>query len=301
MRLSEMRRSRPKTCTILVTQTGQHPLLLSVKPLPLMILLAAAIATPFILLFGKIYQLHQENSALVERNSALSETASDVAKELNQLDAEIDRLEERAGLSEEREETQQSRGGVSFQMSPEEVLAATELQLPSIALRLHRQVKPALTSTLEEEEAKAAAMPTGLPAKVDRISSRFGMRANPFGRGYELHNGIDFPGPTGTPVYAAGAGTVEKATSGLGYGRHVLINHGYGYKTLYAHLSEMAVSAGDLVEREDVIGRMGSTGRSTGPHLHYTMYYNGDAVDPLDFLENAPKVDSSDRSRKTRD
>lgn len=284
-----MRRSTPKDCTILVTQTGQHPLLLSVKPVPLALLLAVLLATPLALLFGKIHQLRQENQVLIERNSDLSETASEVAKELNQLDAEIDRLEERAGLSEAESDTaQRSRGGIPIQLAPEEMLAAAEHQLPSIALRLHRQVKPALTNTLAEEAALAAAMPTGHPAKGTRVSSKFGMRANPFGRGVELHNGIDFPGPIGTPIHATGAGTVEKATSGRGYGKHIIIDHGYGYKTLYAHLSEMAVTAGDSVEREDIIGRMGNTGRSTGPHLHYTVYYDGNAVDPQDLLNYSP-------------
>ncbi len=285
-----MRRSTPKNCTVLVTQTGQHPLVLSVKPLPLMLLLAALTLTPLGLLFGRIYQLHQENQALTQRNSDLSETASDVAKALNQIDAEIDRLEERAGLSEDDEDrgTQRSRGGIPNELTPEEVLAAAEHQLPSVSLRLHRQVKPALTDTLEEEEAQAAALPTGRPVKGSRISSKFGVRANPFGRGYELHNGIDFPGPTGTPVHSTGAGTVEKAISSRGYGRHVVIDHGYGYKTLYAHLSQMTVAAGDAVEREDIVGRIGSTGRSTGPHLHYTVYYNEKAVDPQDLLNYNP-------------
>ncbi|MGF1538141.1 MAG: peptidoglycan DD-metalloendopeptidase family protein [Elainellaceae cyanobacterium] len=285
-----MRRSTPQNCTILVTQTGRQSLLLSVKPLPLTLLLVTLIATPLVLLFGRIHQLRQENQVLIERNSDLSETATEVAKELNQLDAEIDRLEERAGLSEvdAREPIERSRGGIPIQLAPEEMLAVAEHQLPSISLRLHRQVKPALTNTLAEEAARAAAMPTGKPAKGARISSKFGMRPNPFGRGFELHNGIDFPGATGTPIHATGAGTVEKAASSRGYGQHVIIDHGYGYKTLYAHLSKMAVTAGDSVEREDIIGLMGSTGRSTGPHLHYSVYYHGDAVDPQDLLSYSP-------------
>lgn len=286
-----MRRSTPKNCTVLVTQTGRSPLLLSIQPVPLAISFVLLAAAPLVWLSSQIYQLRQENSALLERNSQLSEATHEVVAELDQLDAEIDRLEERAGLSESEVDEDRDlgpRGGISSQLAPEEMLAAAEHHLPSMALRLHRQVKPALTDTLDEEEAKAAALPTGLPVKGRRISSKFGRRRNPFGRGYELHNGIDFPGPTGTPIHATGKGTIERALSSRGYGNHIVIDHGYGYKTLYAHLSKMDVAVGDTVERDDIIGRMGSTGRSTGPHLHYTLYYQGNAVDPQDFLTQKP-------------
>lgn len=282
-----MRRSTPKTCTILVTQTGQHPLLLSVKPLPLLLVSLLAVTVPLAWLFGQIYQLRQENSALARQNSDLSAATSEVVEELDQLDAEIDRLEERAGIPDgetARESASEPRGGISARLAPEEILAAADHHIPSLALRLHRQVKPALTTTLAEEEAKAAAVPAGSPVKNSSVSSKFGMRSNPFGRGYELHNGIDFRGPVGTPIYVTGAGTVEKAEFNRGYGNHVVVDHGYGYKTLYAHLSKMAVAAGDEVERGTIVGSLGSTGRSTGPHLHYSLYYHGDAIDPEGFL-----------------
>ncbi|MGB3612304.1 MAG: M23 family metallopeptidase, partial [Elainellaceae cyanobacterium] len=262
-------------------------------PLPLLLASLVAITAPIAWLFFQIYQLRQENLALAERNSDLSTAASEVVEELDQLDAEIDRLEERAGIPDsemEREPTQNPRGGISMQLGPEEMLAAAEHHLPSLSLRLHRQVKPALTDTLAEEETKAAAMPVGIPVKDSRISSKFGMRSNPFGRGYELHNGIDFKGAMGTPIYATGSGTVETAVLSRGYGNHVIVDHGYGYKTVYAHLSRMAVSAGDTVDRGTVVGNLGSTGRSTGPHLHYSVYYHGDAVDPQDFLGSSPQA-----------
>ncbi|MEO0408980.1 MAG: M23 family metallopeptidase [Cyanobacteria bacterium P01_A01_bin.135] len=282
-----MRRSRPQNCTILVTQTGRSPLMLSIRPVPLIISLMILAAAPLVWLSNQIYQLREENLTLLERNSDLSEAASDAVAELNQLDAEIDRLEERAGLPEADAADESDlgpRGGIPAQLEPEEMIAAVEHHLPSLSLRLHQQVKPALTSTLEEEEAKEAALPVGRPVKGGRISSKFGTRRNPFGRGYELHNGIDFPGPTGTPIYVTGKGTIEKAMFSRGYGNHIVVDHGYGYQTLYAHLSKMDVTKGDTVERGAIIGRMGSTGRSTGPHLHYTLYYQGDAVNPEDFL-----------------
>jgi murein DD-endopeptidase MepM/ murein hydrolase activator NlpD len=102
-----------------------------------------------------------------------------------------------------------------------------------------------------------------------------------------FHTGIDFTAPRGTEVYATGDGKVhEVIMKKRGYGYHVIINHGYGYKTLYAHMSKFKVRKGEKIKRGDVIGYVGSTGTSTAPHLHYEVIKNGEKINPMNFFFN---------------
>lgn len=132
-------------------------------------------------------------------------------------------------------------------------------------------------------------IPQGVPLRVNTyISSTFGYRTNPFG-GYnsEFHNGLDFPAPTGTAVFATAPGTVEEVGWNNIFGLMILLDHGNGYLTLYGHLSGVAVSKGQQVGLGDFIGQVGSTGRSTGPHLHYSVFRYGVAVDPMPYVNGA--------------
>jgi murein DD-endopeptidase MepM/ murein hydrolase activator NlpD len=124
------------------------------------------------------------------------------------------------------------------------------------------------------------------------ISSTFGVRVDPFLRVAAMHTGIDFRGDIGDPVYATAAGTVTTAGWSGGYGRMVEIDHGNGLATRYGHLSQIEVNVGDKVRIGQVVGRMGSTGRSTGPHLHYETRIDGEAVDPQKFLDAGAKLES---------
>jgi murein DD-endopeptidase MepM/ murein hydrolase activator NlpD len=116
------------------------------------------------------------------------------------------------------------------------------------------------------------------------ITSTFGARTDPFLRIPAMHTGIDFRGETGDPIYATAAGTVSAAGWSGGYGRMVEVDHGNGFATRYGHLSQITVTVGDRIRVGQEIGRMGSTGRSTGPHLHYETRIDGEAVDPQKFL-----------------
>ncbi|MBI3435102.1 MAG: M23 family metallopeptidase, partial [Proteobacteria bacterium] len=115
-------------------------------------------------------------------------------------------------------------------------------------------------------------------------SSGFGVRIDPFIRAPAMHTGLDFRGSTGEPVRATAAGTVTTAGWNGGYGQMVEIDHGNGFATRYAHLSKIDVDVGDKVHGGQTVGRLGSTGRSTGPHLHYETRVEGEAVDPQKFL-----------------
>jgi murein DD-endopeptidase MepM/ murein hydrolase activator NlpD len=136
---------------------------------------------------------------------------------------------------------------------------------------------------VEKRSALAAATPSIWPTH-GWLSAAFGHRDDPFGGGEEFHTGIDLSTDKGQPVVATAAGTIESASYNGAYGNMVVIDHGFGLKTRYAHLSGFAVQPGDTVERSAVIGYVGSTGRATGTHLHYEVLVNGQLVNPIQFL-----------------
>jgi len=124
------------------------------------------------------------------------------------------------------------------------------------------------------------AAPAGMPLS-GRMSSNFGLRTHPILGGLRFHDGVDLAAPVGTPIRATSDGIVERAAWTGGYGLMVEVNHGQGTETLYGHMERMAVSAGQSVKKGDVLGYVGSTGLSTGPHLHYEVRQSGRAVNPL--------------------
>jgi murein DD-endopeptidase MepM/ murein hydrolase activator NlpD len=148
----------------------------------------------------------------------------------------------------------------------------------------------AALSRLEAVRETAKALPYGNPAPGRAVTSRYGNRLDPFLGRLALHAGIDFRASTGEKVFSAGAGKVVAAEFSGGYGNMVEIDHGYGITTRYGHLSRILVSVGDAVAAGDVIGRAGSTGRSTGPHVHYEVRRDGRAVDPAHFLNAGMKL-----------
>ena len=140
---------------------------------------------------------------------------------------------------------------------------------------------------VERRAALAAATPSIWPA-IGWLSGAYGYRDDPIAGGNEFHSGVDISLDPGEPVYATAAGTVEAASGSGAYGNMVVIDHGFGLVTRYAHLSRFAVRAGDRVERGRVIGYAGSTGRTTGPHLHYELLLNGQFTNPLRLLVSPP-------------
>ena len=124
-------------------------------------------------------------------------------------------------------------------------------------------------------------LPSGLPLASARLTSGFGMRGHPILGGYRAHSGIDLAAPFGSPIYATSDATVSSARWQGGYGLLVALDHGAGLQTRYGHMSRLNVAAGQRVRKGDVIGYVGSTGRSTRPHVHYEMRVNGQAVNPF--------------------
>jgi len=139
----------------------------------------------------------------------------------------------------------------------------------------------------ENKEGLLAAMPAIQPVKKEdltRMASGYGWRSDPFTKARKKHWGMDFTAPRGTPIYASGDGKVIRADQrSSGYGKHVRIDHGFGYISLYAHMSKYNVRKGQKVKRGDLIGFVGNTGRSQAPHLHYEIIKNGSKINPIDF------------------
>lgn len=127
--------------------------------------------------------------------------------------------------------------------------------------------------------------PKGWPVR-GRITSEFGTRENPWHGGQEFHSGVDISAGTGTPVRATADGIVSFSGWSAGNGNLVVIEHGFGYSTLYAHNSSIVVRVGQKVKRGDIIANVGSTGNTTGPHLHYEVWHNGKPVNPIDFIKD---------------
>jgi murein DD-endopeptidase MepM/ murein hydrolase activator NlpD len=139
------------------------------------------------------------------------------------------------------------------------------------------------TQDVDKYVAYMEAIPSAWPI-IGSVASEFGLRRDPIHGGAANHTGIDIKASTGAPVRATGAGTVTRSDYFGGYGYTVVINHGYGIETLYAHNSQLLAKRGDKVKRGDIIARAGSTGRSTGPHVHYEVIVNGTPRNPRNYL-----------------
>lgn len=165
-------------------------------------------------------------------------------------------------------------------------------QLNTLSLQVAYQEKSyvAITNMLNNKEKLLLAIPSIQPVsnkRLDRIGSGFGYRIDPIYKDRRLHKGLDFTAPLGTPIYATADGTVREVGFATdGYGNKVVINHGYGYQTLYGHMYKVKAKVGETVKRGEVIGYIGSTGKSTGPHCHYEVHRNGVPVDPIYYFYN---------------
>ena len=170
-----------------------------------------------------------------------------------------------------------------------EMIIATTRRVDIIQKQMVIQSKSLdeIAKLAEEKEKLLAAIPAIQPInneELTRMASGYGWRSDPFTKARKMHWGMDFTAPKGTPIYASGDGVVKRAdNSASGYGKHVRIDHGYGYMSLYAHLSRYNVKRKQKVKRGDLIGFVGSTGRSEAPHLHYEVWKDGNRINPINF------------------
>jgi hypothetical protein len=175
----------------------------------------------------------------------------------------------------------------------EQILSSTQMKLDKIKRQAYLQTKS--LDTLEKEALKRddmmASIPSIKPVRIDKLKrkvhhlSGFGVRVHPVHKVKKMHQGIDFTAPPGTPIQATGNGTVKAVKKKrTGYGSHVIIDHGYGYQTLYGHMKHVNVKTGDVVVKGQQIGTVGSTGTSTAPHCHYEVRFNNKAVNPIHYV-----------------
>ncbi len=159
----------------------------------------------------------------------------------------------------------------------------------------------AIEKLINNQETKMASIPAIQPIsnkQLNRIASGFGMRIHPIYGIAKMHSGLDFTAPQGTPIYATGDGMITAAGYNTGTGNEVIINHGYGYETKYLHLVRIKARVGQKVKRGEIIGWVGNTGASTGPHVHYEVHINGNPVDPVYFFFNDLTAEQYDRVLK---
>jgi len=234
---------------------------------------------------GKAREAAEENDAVLSRRLA------ELQAQILRLDAAGQRMTEIAGL--EHGEFNFSEpppiGGPELVSSSEPAfnpvlrsLATFERQLTDRE-RQFRVLEDLLVASRLQKEVR----PTGWPVENGWISSLFGVRTDPFTGRLMRHEGMDFAAPAGTDVDAVASGMVTRAGPSTGYGNLVEINHGNGYTTRYGHNSTILVHVGDKVTRGQVVAHVGSTGRSTGPHVHFEVLYNGEPVDPQRYIQAA--------------
>ncbi|MGB5943723.1 MAG: M23 family metallopeptidase [Leeuwenhoekiella sp.] len=225
-------------------------------------------------------------------NKKMDQVAT-VLEEVEQRDNGIYRLYFEANPIPE-EQRRAGFGGVNRYESLEgyrnsDMIVATARRMDTLTKQLVVQSRSLdeIARLAEEKEQLLAAVPAIQPVKnedLTRIASGYGMRSDPFTKQRKMHWGMDFTARRGTPVYATGDGIVTRADdNSTGYGNHIRIDHGYGYTSLYAHLYKYNVRRGQKVTRGDLIGFVGSTGRSQGPHLHYEIFKDDQRINPINF------------------
>ncbi|PJA59804.1 MAG: peptidase M23 [Rhodobacterales bacterium CG_4_9_14_3_um_filter_71_31] len=251
------------------------------------------------------------NATVLARDDAEA-TAEQVVGALGALEADVSQQRDR-----QAQLLAQIEKAATLSIAPlESMLKAAGVNIDSVLEQLRRETEAAggpfipagPEDALEpEEEARASAviedlqtvrllrtaaakMPFGAPVAGPRFTSRFGLRADPLNRRRARHEGLDMAGPRGAAVSTAADGVVSFAGVQRGYGKVVKIRHAFGFETVYAHLNAIRVTAGQRVARGARIGDLGSTGRSTGPHLHYEVRVNGNPVNPMKFIEAASNV-----------
>lgn len=242
----------------------------------------------------EISALRLENKALKSKLLDLSTNYAEIQEELSQLSSLSDELRLAVNLRPlSSDEKKLGTGGASSDFLLENLKLGKNLEL-SDALNFADDILKQfnfekaqfneIANQLEENKLLYESIPAILPTAGNYAKDSFGFRTHPILNQYKMHNGIDIIADIGTPVFAPGRGKVIYVGRKGGYGLTIEIDHGFGYTTVYAHLSKVNVKAGKTVKRGEFIGKSGNTGLSSGPHLHYEVHHNGVVQDPMDFF-----------------
>ncbi|MDE3252181.1 MAG: M23 family metallopeptidase [Bacteroidota bacterium] len=292
---------------------------LRVRLLQLIGFIAASIVTGlliFVITFRYIDSpkekyLRQQNEDLVANYSVFMER-------LKQLELKMDEIENRDNnvyrsifeakpvpdSARVKDIEQKNEVQLVKSMGESDLVKSIADQLNNIALRSAYQMKSfdEIANLVKNKEKLIAATPSIQPVSnknLNRIASGFGYRIDPIYKDRRLHQGLDFSAPIGTPIYATADGKVVDAGFNTGgYGNRVVINHGFGYETLYGHMVRIKARVGEMVKRGEVIGYVGNSGKSTAPHCHYEVHKRGIAVDPIYYFYNDLNAEQFDRILK---
>ncbi len=269
--------------------------------------LAASLVTAGIISFLIFRFVDSPNEKILRaENEKLKDTFQELNQRLNKIELQMTDLEKTDNEvyrsifeanpipdSERSNEIEKEKQIASIEnMNQNELINSLHHSLNTLSARIHTQESSFLeiASLMKNKEQLLASTPAIQPVSnknLKRIASGFGYRIDPIYKTIKLHPGLDFTAPSGTPIYATANGSIEIAGNrGDGYGKLVVINHGYGYKTLYGHMYRIKARVGQRVKRGEVIGYVGSSGKSTGPHCHYEVIKYGSKLDPIYFFYN---------------
>lgn len=281
--------------------------------------IAASLVTAFIIVAVAFQYIDSPKEKLLsEQNQDLKESYDVLQQRVVQLQQQMQELQNRDNKvyrsifeaapipdSARLEQMAKAKEVLLVQkMNENELVKSLGTQLNDLSLRAAFQQRSfgEIEGMIKNKQQLLSAIPSIQPVSnkdLTRIASGFGYRIDPVYKITKFHAGLDFTAPQGTPIYATADGTVEEAdyNSG-GFGNHVLIDHGYGYETLYGHMYRIKARRGQKVKRGEVIGYVGSTGKSTGPHCHYEVHKNKETVDPVYFFYNDLSPEQFDRLLK---
>ena len=306
MRTVDSEAVAPKRYTIIVENQATGVIRrFSIRPRPWLAVLATLFSLPVLFGLAVRWSAQREIQALRDaartsevENASYREATADLTGQITALQDTINELSKRSVLDPDLAKAisklparirNQATGGTTDGTAVRSAISPTIVGpedtfgiLRDLLGRLEKRLQLA-RSDVDNRSALAAAMPSMWPTH-GWLSATFGERQDPFTGSEEFHTGIDLSTDKGQPVVATAAGRIESAGWNGAYGNMIVIDHGFGLKTRYAHLSGFAVRLGEKVERDAVIGFVGATGRATGPHLHYEVLVNGQLVDPIQFL-----------------
>ena len=269
--------------------------------------IAASIVTGMIIFAVTFRYIDSPKEKLLrQQNDDLKENYSVFLERVKQLELQMDEIENRdnnvyRSIFESnpipdsiriRDMEKKKEVKLVQSMGELELVKSIGLQLNNLSLRAAYQVKSfdEIANMVKNKEKFLASIPSIQPVStknLKRVGSGFGYRIDPVYKDRRSHMGMDFTAPLGTPIYAAGDGkVVDAGFNTSGFGNRVVINHGYGFQTLYGHMLRIKARVGESVKRGEVIGYVGNTGKSTGPHCHYEVHRNGIPVDPIYYFYN---------------
>lgn len=280
---------------------------LRVKLLRIMGFLAAAIVTALIIVAFAFRFLDSPKEKILRLQYERSQRdLNAINSRIKQIDQQMKRLEKRdndvyrsifeaspvADSARQKQIEIENEIRLVSSMDENELAYSLAATLNSISgrMKFQEQSYSEIERMVRDKAKLLASTPAIQPVNnkdLTRVASGYGSRIDPVYKTVKFHQGLDFAAPQGTPIYATADGRVTTAGNlGNGYGNHVEINHGYGYETLYGHMVRVKVRVGQTVKRGEVIGWVGSTGKSTGPHLHYEVHKGGKPIDPIYFFYN---------------